>query len=219
MVIFLMQSSEENGIPPQGNRQQQSANNDATRRASVSNSPASPDGSASLMIRSGTNAWGLLAGTPTRSPALCAVAFAAKTSLRPPVRLVRMSAALAGGAASKSLRTSLSVGRVGRKSETTLGIAGLQIGGFPGGNGSAQLATWHGPPPAPVKAPRAARSHASGSQPLLVFARNPRHRFAGSSGGSRCRSRRNSAVSCNRRELVVDRGPISPTTPPRPLWR
>jgi hypothetical protein len=48
--------------------------------------------------------------------------------------LIRKSGASAGGAAAPKVLLSRSVGQVGRKSETTLGIAGLhfKIGTFPG---------------------------------------------------------------------------------------
>src|SRR6202048_1467638 len=82
----------------------------------------------------GTTACALVAGMPTRKPARRAAASRPSTTRRPPSRPVRTSGASAGGAAAPNFLLTRSVDQVGRKSETTLGIAGLhfEIGAFPG---------------------------------------------------------------------------------------
>jgi hypothetical protein len=73
-------------------------------------------------------------GMPTRKPARCAAASAARTTRRLPSRPITTSGASAGGAASPNFLLTRSVDQVGRKSETTLGITGLhfEIGTFTG---------------------------------------------------------------------------------------
>ena len=82
----------------------------------------------------GTRACALAAGMPMRKPARRAAASRARTTRRRPSRPVRTSGASAGGAAAPNVLRSRSVDQLGRKSETTLGIAGLhfEIGAFPG---------------------------------------------------------------------------------------
>ena len=58
---------------------------------------------------------------PTRRPARCAAASAARTTRRRPSRPTRTIGVSGGGAASPNILRTLSVGQAGRKSETTLG--------------------------------------------------------------------------------------------------
>src|SRR4249920_1667993 len=74
-----------------------------------------------------TKAWALVAGMPTRRPARRAAASAANTTRRLPSRPTRTTGASGGGAVSPNALLTRSVDQVGRKSETTLGIASLHF--------------------------------------------------------------------------------------------
>src|SRR5258708_8284801 len=63
---------------------------------------------------------------PTRRPAACAAALAARTTRRCPSRPTRTSGVSGGGAEGPIARRNRSVGQVGRKSETTRFIARFQ---------------------------------------------------------------------------------------------
>jgi hypothetical protein len=97
------------------------------QNASRSNASASAIGLASWITRPCTSAWALLAGMPTRNPAVWAAASAAKTTLRLPSRPTRMSGVSGGGAVAPAFRLTRSVDKVGRKTEMTRGIARLQF--------------------------------------------------------------------------------------------
>src|ERR1035437_1840373 len=74
-----------------------------------------------------TSACVLVATIPTRKPARSAAASAASTTRRLPSRPINTSGVSTGGAAAPRFLLTRSVGQVERKSETTLGIAGLQL--------------------------------------------------------------------------------------------
>src|SRR5947209_427868 len=80
-----------------------------------------------MMTSPSTRAWALVAGMPMRRPARRAVSSAANTTRFLPSRPTRTSGVLGGGAVSPNVLLTRSVDQVGRKSETTLGIASLHF--------------------------------------------------------------------------------------------
>src|SRR5690606_30719655 len=84
-------------------------------------------GSASITTRPGTIACALATANPARRPSTLACASSATISLRPPLRPARTSGPSGRGDPPPEFLLRRSVGHLGRKSDTTLFIAGLHF--------------------------------------------------------------------------------------------
>src|SRR5690606_29752753 len=99
----------------------------SAQSASLSSPPRSAPGSASITISPGTSACALATALPIPTPSAWALASGAVMVLRRPVRPTRTSGASGGGDASPDFLLRRSVDHLGRKSDTTLGIASLHF--------------------------------------------------------------------------------------------